>query len=89
MRVRLNPLDAIKGLFGGNQAPTEKAVYFNSGPSAADTRAADLAAAEEAKRKSLAEQANKQGAASSLITSPDLGSDFAGLKTRKTLLGGA
>jgi hypothetical protein len=37
----------------------------------------------------MAEQANRQGAASSLLTAADSGSDFSGLKTRKTLLGGA
>ena len=38
-------------------------------------------AAEAAKNKSMADQANRQGAASSLITAADSGSGFGGLKT--------
>lgn len=70
---------------GGSQQPQ----YFNTGPSAAQSREQERKAAEDAKNKSLADAANRQGAASSLITAADSGADFAGLKTRKTLLGGA
>lgn len=77
----------IARLFGGGQQSEAK--YFNTGPSAADTRAQEQQAAQEAKNKSMAEQANRQGAASSLLTAADSGSGFGGMKTRKTLLGGA
>jgi hypothetical protein len=77
----------IARLFGGGQK--QQAQYFNTGPSAADVRAQEQKAAQEAKNKSMAEQANRQGAASSLLTAADSGSEFSGLKTRKTLLGGA
>ena len=77
----------IVRLFGGGQQ--QQAQYFNSGPSAAKVREQELQAAEAAKNKSMADQANRQGAASSLITAADSGSGFAGMKTRKTLLGGA
>jgi hypothetical protein len=77
----------IVRLFGGGQKSQPQ--YFNTGPSAADVRAQEERAAQEAKNKSMAEAANRQGAASSLLTAADSGSDFSGLKTRKTLLGGA
>lgn len=77
----------ILKLFGGGQS--QQPQYFNTGPSAADTRKAEEEAARQAKNKSLVDSANKQGAASSLLTAADSGADFAGLKTRKTLLGGA
>lgn len=76
----------IVRLFGGGQK--QQPQYFNTGPSAADVRAQEERAAQEAKNKSMAEAANRQGAANSLLTAADSGSDFSGLKTRKTLLGG-
>lgn len=76
----------IMKLFGGGGS--QQPQYFNTGPNAADTKAADEKAAQDAKNKSLADQANKQGAASSLITAADSGAGFGALKTRKTLLGG-
>lgn len=76
----------ILKLFGGG---SQQQQYFNTGPSAAQSREQERKAAEDAKNKSLADAANRQGAASSLITAADSGADFAGLKTRKTLLGGA
>lgn len=78
----------ILKIFGIGNQPSQPQ-YFNTGPSAADTRRAEEEAARQAKNKSLVESANKQGAASSLITAADSGADFSGLKTRKTLLGGA
>lgn len=82
MRVRYN----VGAMFGGGGSKEPQ--YFKDQPSAADQRAQEQAAAEEAKRKSLAESAKKQGAGSTLITAPDLGGEFGGLKTRKSLLGG-
>lgn len=73
-------------LFGGGQQ--QQSQYFNSGPSAAQTRVKELEAADEAKRKSLSDAANRTGAASSLLTAADSGSEFDRLKTKKTLLGG-
>jgi len=87
MRAHYDVISPIIRLFGGGEKSSPQ--YFNTGPSAADTRAKELQAADEAKRKSLADSANRTGAASSLITAADSGSDFGGLKTRKTLLGGA
>lgn len=88
MLVRYSFLSGIvQAIFGGG--PKQEQQYFNSGPSAAEVREQERQAAEAAKNKSMADQANRQGAASSLITAADSGSDFGALKTRKTLLGGA
>jgi hypothetical protein len=76
----------ILKLFGGGGSQPQ---YFNTGPNAAQAKAQEEKAAQDAKNKSLADAAGRQGAASSLITAADSGADFAGLKTRKTLLGGA
>lgn len=92
MRVRYDFIKAITSLFGGGggsaPAPQPQQVYFNT-PSAADNKAQADAAAEEAKRKSMTEAENRKGAASSLLTSADLGASFGKIPTRKTLLGGA
>ena len=77
----------IMKLFGGGNS--QQPQYFNTGPNASQAKEQERKAAEDAKNKSMADAANRQGAASSLITAADSGTDFAGLKTRKTLLGGA
>ncbi len=79
----------IVRLFGGGQQKQQQPQYFNTGPSAAEVREQERLAADQAKRKSMAEQANRDGAASTLLTAADSGSEFSALKTRKTLLGGA
>ena len=92
MRVRYDFFKAITSLFGGGQqaapAAQPQQVYFNT-PSADQSKAQADAAAEEAKRKSMTESEQRKGAASSLLTSPDLGASFGKIPTRKTLLGGA
>lgn len=86
-------LKGLDKLFGGGGGSTQPYV-INQGPaqyfpdtSAADAKAAADATTAEAKRTSLIDSAKRQGASASLLTSPDLGTDFSGLKTRKTTLG--
>lgn len=92
MRARYDIFKAITSLFGGNQpaapAAQPQQVYFNT-PGVDETKARADAAAEEAKRKSMTESERRKGAASSLLTSADLGASFGKIPTRKTLLGGA
>lgn len=61
-----------------------------AGPSAADLRAAELNAKEEAQRKSLADAATRSGSRSTLLTDSGLSETFgsSGGK-KKSLLGGA
>lgn len=88
MRAHYDFFKAIATLFGGGQ-PSPQPVYFNSGPSQADLKAQADAAAEEAKRKSLAERSNRAGAANTLLTAADGGDSFSKIGTKKSLLGGA
>jgi len=95
MRARYDVFKAITSLFGGNSAPAAapqtqqpQQVFFNT-PGVDETKAKADAAAEEAKRKSMTEAEQRKGAASSLLTSADLGASFGKIPTRKTLLGGA
>lgn len=93
MRARYDIIKAVTSLFGGGgssgPAPVQQPqqVFFNT-PGVDETRAKADAAAEEAKRKSMTESENRKGAASSLLTSADLGASFGKIPTRKTLLGG-
>lgn len=86
MRISFNVFKAIGSLFGAGEAQGSSQVYFKS-PSVDTSRQQQEAAAEEAKRKSAADAANRTGAASSLLTSPD--TDFTKVGGKKTLLGGA
>ena len=88
MRAHYDFFKAIATLFGGGQ-PSSQPVYFNSGPSQSELRAQADAAAEEAKRKSLADRANRTGAANTLLTAADGGDSFSKIGTKKSLLGGA
>jgi hypothetical protein len=87
MRAHYDFFKAIASLFGGGQQPSQP-VYFNSGPSQADLKAQADAAAEEAKRKSMADRSNRSGAANTLLTAADGAGDFSKLGTKKSLLGG-
>lgn len=87
MRAHYDFFKAIATLFGGGQ-PSQQPVYFNSGPSQSDLKAQADAAAEEAKRKSMADRANRQGAANTLLTAADGAGDFSKIGTKKSLLGG-
>ena len=87
MRAHYDFFKAIASLFGGNQ-PSQQPVYFNSGPSQADLKAQADSAAEEAKRKSMADRSNRVGAANTLLTAADGGGSFSQLGTKKSLLGG-
>lgn len=79
MRVLYGPV-----MSGGKGAPR-----VQQGPSYAEQRAQEDAAAEEAKRKARADAASRQGARASLLTSPELGTDFGSNSTRRrTLFGG-
>lgn len=89
MRAHYDFFKAIGALFGIGSQPQQQPVYFNSGPSQADLKAQADAAAEEAKRKSLAERSNRMGAANTLLTAADGGDSFSKIGTKKSLLGGA
>lgn len=88
MRAHYDFFKAIGALFGMNSQPAASPVYFNSGPSQSDLKAQADAAAEEAKRKSMADRANRQGAANTLLTAADGAGDFSKIGTKKSLLGG-
>ena len=60
-----------------------------AGPSAADLRASELNAKEEAQRKAQTDAATRAGSASTLLTDPTLGEAFGATGKKKTLLGGA
>ena len=89
MRAHYDFFKAIGALFGIGSQPRQQPIYFNSGPSQADLKAQADAAAEEAKRKSLAERSNRSGAANTLLTAADGAGEFSKIGTKKSLLGGA
>jgi hypothetical protein len=71
-------------IMGGGKAPK-----MSSGPSYAEQKAKEDAASDEAKRKARADASNRQGARASLLTNPELGTEFGANSTRrKTLFGG-
>ena len=86
MRTYFNVMKAIGSLIGGggSEAPT----YFQA-PILDNSRQREADASEQAKRTSAAQAQNRVGAASSLLTAPDTGTDFAKVGGKKTLLGGA
>jgi len=86
MRISLNVFKAVGSLFSGGEAQSAAPQYFKA-PSVDNSKQLQEQAADEAKRKSQADAANRVGAASSLITSPD--TDFTKVGGKKTLLGGA
>lgn len=76
----LDPLKLIIPRDGGAAAPT--------GPSAADQRAQELNAQDEARRKAIAEASARRGANASLLSSASLGDTFGDTGTgKKSLLG--
>lgn len=91
MRTYFNVFKAIGGLFGvgGEGGGGGSVTKIFQAPTVDDSAARERQAAEEAKRKSALDQQGRVGAASSLMTSPDLGNDFGKIGGKKTLLGGA
>lgn len=89
MRAHYDFFKAIGSLFGFGQQQSQAPIYFNSGPSQSDLKAQADAAAEEAKRKSMADRSNRAGAANTLLTAADGGGSFSQIGTKKSLLGGA
>lgn len=60
-----------------------------AGPSAADLRAQETAAREEAARRAASDAQNRQGAATSILTDPNLAGTFGATQTgKKSLFGG-
>lgn len=82
-RVLHNPVNLVKSLIGIKDSPAP------AGPSAADLRATELNAREEAARKATSDAQARAGARQSLLTDASLTDTFGSTDTKKKSLFGA